>query len=123
MVSFVVVAAVSRCSRISRAPACPTCRSPFADRTLDHRFHGLQVPRGRAQLAVGVASARPFQQKNHSVGTLQEDVRTSQTATEGARYRRLARCCGKAKAQVALGNTQLKIYHTLICDVSLLRAP
>jgi transposase len=33
---------------------------------------------------------------------------------EGARYRRLARRRGKAKAQVALGNTQLKVYHRLL---------
>ena len=33
---------------------------------------------------------------------------------EGARYRRLARRRGKAKAQVALGNTQLKVYHNLL---------
>ena len=33
---------------------------------------------------------------------------------EGARYRRLARRRGKAKAQVALGNTQMKVYHTLL---------
>jgi transposase len=33
---------------------------------------------------------------------------------EGARYRRLARRRGKAKAQVALGNTQLKVYHELL---------
>src|SRR6266702_3677331 len=33
---------------------------------------------------------------------------------EGARYRRLSRRRGKAKAQVALGNTQLKVYHTLL---------
>jgi transposase len=33
---------------------------------------------------------------------------------EGARYRRLARRTGKAKAQVALGNTQLKVLHALI---------
>ncbi len=33
---------------------------------------------------------------------------------EGARYRRLARRRGKAKAQVALGNTQLKVYHKLL---------
>jgi transposase len=32
---------------------------------------------------------------------------------EGARYRRLGRRRGKAKAQVALGNTQLKAYPTL----------
>ena len=30
---------------------------------------------------------------------------------EGARYRRLARRRGKPKAQVAVGNTQLKVYH------------
>jgi transposase len=35
---------------------------------------------------------------------------------EGARYRRVARRRGKAKAQVALGNTQMKVYHTLISD-------
>src|SRR5262249_24291877 len=33
---------------------------------------------------------------------------------EGARYRKLARSRGKAKAQVALGNTQLKVYHALL---------
>jgi transposase len=35
---------------------------------------------------------------------------------EGARYRRLARSRGKAKAQVALGNTQLKVYHKLLSN-------
>jgi transposase len=35
---------------------------------------------------------------------------------EGARYRRLARRRGKAKAQVALGNTQLKVYHALLSN-------
>ena len=33
---------------------------------------------------------------------------------EGARYRRLARRRGTAKAQVAAGNTQLKVYHKLL---------
>ena len=33
---------------------------------------------------------------------------------EGARYRRLARRRGKAKARVVLGNTQLKVYHKLL---------
>jgi len=49
---------------------------------------------------------------------------TGETATaagktqtrEGARYRRLARRRGKAKAQVALGNTQLKVYHKLLSN-------
>jgi transposase len=39
----------------------------------------------------------------------------SKTQTrEGARYRRLARRRGKAKALVAVGNTQLKVYHKLL---------
>jgi len=33
---------------------------------------------------------------------------------EGARYRRLSRRRGKAKAQVAFGNTQLKVCHALL---------
>jgi transposase len=33
---------------------------------------------------------------------------------EGVRYRRIARRRGKAKACVALGNTQLKVYHALL---------
>jgi transposase len=33
---------------------------------------------------------------------------------EGARYRRLSRRRGKAKALVAVGNTQLKVYHKLL---------
>ena len=42
-------------------------------------------------------------------------VAAGKTATrEGARYRRLARRRGKAKAQVAIGNTQLKVYHKLL---------
>jgi transposase len=35
---------------------------------------------------------------------------------EGARCRRLARRRGKAKAQVALGSTQLKVYHKLLSN-------
>ena len=42
-------------------------------------------------------------------------IAAGKTATrEGARYRRLARRRGKAKALVALGNTQLKVYHALL---------
>ena len=41
----------------------------------------------------------------------------SKTQTrEGARYRRLARRRGKAKAMVAVGNTQLKVYHKLLSN-------
>ena len=35
---------------------------------------------------------------------------------EGARHRRLARRRGTAKACVATGNTQLKVYHKLLAD-------
>jgi transposase len=35
---------------------------------------------------------------------------------EGARYRRLARRRGKAKAQVAVGNTQMRAYHVLLSN-------
>ncbi len=38
---------------------------------------------------------------------------------EGARYRRLARRRGKAKALVAVGNTQLKVYHALLSSPGL----
>jgi transposase len=49
-------------------------------------------------------------------GTLGETaVAAGRTQTrEGARYRRLARRRGKAKAQVAVGNTQLKVLHKLL---------
>ncbi|HXZ74668.1 MAG TPA: IS110 family transposase [Streptosporangiaceae bacterium] len=44
-------------------------------------------------------------------------VSAGKTATrEGARCRRLARKRGKAKAQVAVGNTQLKVYHKLLSN-------
>lgn len=44
-------------------------------------------------------------------------ISASRTQTrEGARYRRIARRRGKAKAQVALGNTQLKVLHTLLSN-------
>jgi hypothetical protein len=33
---------------------------------------------------------------------------------EGARYRKLARSRGKAKACVAVGNTQMRVYHKLL---------
>jgi transposase len=42
-------------------------------------------------------------------------IAASRTSTrEGARYRKLARSRGKAKAQVALGNTQMRVYHKLL---------
>jgi transposase len=42
-------------------------------------------------------------------------VAAGKTATrEGARYRKLARSRGKTKACVAVGNTQLKVYHKLL---------
>jgi hypothetical protein len=37
---------------------------------------------------------------------------------EGARYRRIARRRGAAKANVALGNTQMRVYHVLLSNPS-----
>ena len=51
-------------------------------------------------------------------GTLgQTAVAAGRTQTrEGARYRRIARRRGTAKAQVAVGNTQLKVLHKLLSN-------
>jgi transposase len=47
--------------------------------------------------------------------TGETSVSAGRTQTrEGARYRRLARRIGKDKAQVALSNTQLTVYHKLL---------
>ena len=47
--------------------------------------------------------------------TCETAIAAGKTQTrEGARYRRLARRRGKAKALVAVGNTQLKVYHALL---------
>jgi transposase len=49
--------------------------------------------------------------------TGQTAIAAGKTQTrEGARYRRLARRRGKAKAQVAVGNTQMKVYHALLSN-------
>ena len=60
--------------------------------------------------------ARAKKGNRYLAGLLGETaVAAGRTQTrEGARYRRLARRRGKAKAQVALGNTQLKVYHKLL---------
>jgi transposase len=47
--------------------------------------------------------------------TGETSVAAGKTGTrEGARYRKLARSRGKAKACVAVGNTQMRVYHKLI---------
>jgi transposase len=49
--------------------------------------------------------------------TGETSVAAGRTQTrEGARYRRLARTRGKAKAQVAVGNTQMRVYHVLLSN-------
>lgn len=60
--------------------------------------------------------ARARKGNRYLAGLLGETaVAAGRTQTrEGARYRRLARRRGKPKAQVALGNTQLKVYHKLL---------
>jgi transposase len=69
--------------------------------------HQSGTRKGRAKTKKG---------NRYLAGTLGETATAAgRTQTrEGARYRRIARRRGKAKAQVALGNTQLKVYHKLL---------
>ena len=75
---------------------------------------------GRAPL--DKQSGKRQSRSRHKKGNKYVAAATEETATsagktdtrEGARYRKLARSRGKAKAQVALGNTQLKVYHKLL---------
>jgi transposase len=62
--------------------------------------------------------ARVKKGNRYLAGVLGETaVAAGRTQTrEGARYRRIARRRGKNKAQVALGNTQLKVYHKLLSN-------
>jgi transposase len=71
--------------------------------------HQSGARKGRAKTKKG---------NRYLAGTLGETaVAAGRTQTrEGARYRRLARRLGKAKAQVAVGNTQLKVYHKLLSN-------
>ena len=64
----------------------------------------------------GKAKAKAKKGNRYLGGVLAETaVAAGKTQTrEGARYRRLARRRGKAKAQVALGNTQMRVYHKLL---------
>lgn len=71
--------------------------------------HQSGARKGRAKTKKG---------NRYLAGTLGETaVAAGRTQTrEGARYRRLARRIGKTKAQVAVGNTQLKVYHKLLSN-------
>ena len=62
--------------------------------------------------------ARSKKGNRYLAGVLGETaVAAGHTQTrEGARYRRLARRIGKPKAQVAVGNTQLKVLHKLLSN-------
>lgn len=77
-------------------------RSPVDRRSAGRAVHRSRVKKGNRYLA----------------GALGETaVSAGRTKTrEGARYRRLAKRIGNGKAQVALGNTQLKVYHKLLSN-------
>ena len=77
-------------------------RSPVDQQSAGRNTRRVKVKKGNRYLA----------------GLLGETaVAAGRTQTrEGARYRRLARRRGKAKAQVALGNTQLRVYHALLSN-------
>lgn len=75
-------------------------RSPLDQRSAGRATHRAKLKKGNRYLA-GVLGET-------AVGAGRTQTR------EGARYRRLARRRGKAKAQAALGNTQLNVYHALL---------
>ena len=114
------------CSRPGRCPAgTPYRRGRHRrDRHQHHppphrRAPGLLArPYPRLDNSSGKRTGRARSKKgNRYLGGLlgETAVAAGKTQTrEGARYRRLARRRGKAKAQVALGNTQLKVYHKLL---------
>jgi hypothetical protein len=92
---------------------------------MDHLIAGERSPKALAQLArtpldhqSGKRKGRSRSKKsNRYLGGLlgETAVAAGKTQTrEGARYRRIARRRGKAKALVAVGNTQLKVYHALL---------
>jgi hypothetical protein len=68
----------------------------------------------------GKCSGRaPHKKGNKYLGATSGEtaVAVGKTATrEGARYRKLARSRGKNKACVAVGNTQLRVYHKLLSN-------
>ena len=76
---------------------------------------GSRAPLDR-QSGTRTGRSRSKKGNRYLAGTLGETaVAAGRTQTrEGARYRRLARRRGKAKAQVAVGNTQLKVLHKLL---------
>ena len=86
-------------------------RGPDADQ---RRCRLLVSPRRRATDA-RTGRSRSKKGNRYLAGITGETaVAAGKTHTrEGARYRRLARRRGKAKAQVAVGNTQLNVYHKL----------
>jgi transposase len=58
---------------------------------------------------------------NRYIGAATGETSVSASRTqilEGARYRQMARRIGKDKAQVAVGATQLRVYHTLLSSPS-----
>jgi hypothetical protein len=59
--------------------------------------------------------ARKYGNRYIGAVTGETSVAAGKTQTrEGARYRRIARRAGPAKACVALGNTQMRVYHVLL---------
>ena len=89
---------------MSRFPG-PGHLASWAGRTPVDRQSGARTGKARAKKG------------NRYIGAVTGEtaVAAGRTQTrEGARYRRLSRRRGKAKAQVALGNTQMRVYHVLL---------
>ena len=76
---------------------------------------GRAAPRWTTSPAAATDARNPRATGTWPPSPARPPSRAGKTQTrEGARYRRIARRRGKPKAGVALGNTQLKVYHKLL---------
>ena len=119
----------SSCSRLSRCPgrgrrsAQDAIAETGADMTRFASGSHLASWAGRTPLdhQSGKRNGQARHKKGNTLPRRRHSARPPSAAgktqtREGARYRKLARSRGKNKACVAVGNTQLKVYHKLLSN-------